>query len=136
MSELNFWTTGNWYAIGSLVIQLACLVAAVSFARGFLRTLRGFQEQVGALLRLSITATASELNSPESARRSAAEANPYWLAPETRAASAPTLSDTVTASRFVVARRSVALWLQAPMRSSSVAPWRRVINWLQAPAGS
>lgn len=136
MSELNSWTTGNWYAIGSLVIQLAFLVAAVSFARGFLRTIRGFQEQVGALLRLSITAPPSDLNSPESAKRSAAEASPYWIAPETQAARAPALTDTIATSRFVVARRSVALWLQAPMQSSSVAPWRRVINWLQAPAGS
>jgi hypothetical protein len=137
MNELNSWTTGNWYAIGSLVIQLAFLVAAVTFARGFLRTIRGFQEQVGTLLRLSTTATPAEPNAADSAKRSLADASPYWLAPaEFQAASAPALTDTVTTSRFVVARRSVALWLQAPMRRSGVAPWRRVINWLQAPAGS
>jgi hypothetical protein len=138
MSELNSWTAGNWYAIGSLVIQFAFLIAGVAVARDFLRTMRGFQEQVGALLKLSITSVPSELNSAaNNAKRSVADASPYWLAPaEPQAASAPALTDTVTTSRFVVARRSVALWLQAPMRSSDAAPWRRVINWLQAPAGS
>ena len=137
MNELNSWTTGNWYAIGSLVIQFAFLIAGVAVARDFLRTVRGFQEQVGALLKLSITSTPAELHSADNARRSVAEASPYWLAPaEPQAASTPALTNTFATSRFVVARRSVALWLQAPMRSSGVAPWRRVINWLQAPAGS
>jgi hypothetical protein len=137
MSEFNSWTTGNWYALGSLVLQLAFLIAAVAFARGFLRAIRGFQEQLGALLKLSITAVPTELSSDGSAKRSLAEASPYWLAPaEPQTVSAPALTEAVTSSRFVVARRSVALWLQAPMRTSGVAPWRRVINWLQAPAGS
>lgn len=137
MNELNSWTTGNWYAIGSLVIQFAFLIAGVAVARDFLRTVRGFQEQVGALLKLSITSAPAELNSADNSRRSVAEASPYWLAPaEPQAAVAPTLTNSFTTSRFVVARRSIALWLQAPMRSSGVAPWRRLIHWLQAPAGS
>ena len=138
MNELNSWSTANWYAIGSLVIQFAFLIAGVAVARDFLRTIRGFQEQVGALLKMSITSAPSDLNSADSARRSVAGASPYWLAPAEPqvAASAPALTDTVTTSRFVVASRSVALWLQAPMRLSGVSPWRRAVNWLQAPAGS
>src|SRR6266478_6144027 len=35
----------------------------------------------------------------------------------------------------IPARPSASSWLQAPMRSSGVSPWRKVVRWLQAPAG-
>lgn len=141
MNELNSLTAPNWYAIGSLLIQFAFLVAGVALARDFLRTLRRFQEQLGALLRVSIASAPGDTNAPASATKiSAAENGPYWFAPgeprEPQAASGPALTPPAAPSRFSVARRGVALWLQAPIRSSGVAPWRRVVNWLQAPAGS
>ena len=37
-------------------------------------------------------------------------------------------------SGFVVLRR-IGLWLQAPMSTPQVFPWRRVVRWLKAPVG-
>jgi hypothetical protein len=137
MSEFNSWTQGNWFALGSILIQFAFLIAGVLFAHNFLRTLRAFQEQVAALLRLSITAAPAEPRSAGSgARPPLAEASPYWLTPEeNQTVSSPQLTETGT-SRFVVGRRRMLLWLQAPMGTSEATPWRRVISWLQDPVGS
>lgn len=136
MNELNSSNATNWYAFLSLVMQLAFLVAAVAFVRGFLRTMRGFQEQLGALLKSSIAAVHIEADSAAGTEKpSLAEASPYWLAPAEPRPAMPAPTNTVRTNRFVVARRRVTLWLQAPMRSTGVAPWRLLINWLQAPAG-
>jgi hypothetical protein len=35
----------------------------------------------------------------------------------------------------IPARPNVSSWLQAPMSGSGVSPWRKVVRWLQAPAG-
>jgi hypothetical protein len=137
MNEFSPWTQGNWYALGSLLTQLAFLVAGVWFARNILKTMRAFQEQVGALLKLSITATPAERHSSGAgAKHPLADASPYWLTPsETQTASRPEPTESGP-GRFAVAWRGLVLWLKAPMSSAEVAPWRRVIRWLQAPAGS
>jgi hypothetical protein len=46
----------DWYAAGTFLIQVAFLVSVVWFARNILRTARALQEQIGALLKLSIVA--------------------------------------------------------------------------------
>ena len=48
------------------------------------------------------------------------------------------LADTNVISEFVkkTPDAQVMVWLQTPMSSGEVAPWRRAIKWLQAPAGS
>jgi len=137
MSDFSSWIQSNWYALVNLLIQLAFLTAGVWFARNILRTVRASQEQVGALLKFSITGVTSERHlSSASAKRSLAGASPYWLVPsETETASLPEPRESGP-SRFVVVRRKVVLWLQAPMNSTEVAPWRRMIRWLHAPAGS
>ncbi len=137
MSDLAALDQNNWYASVSLVIQLAFLIASVWFARNLLRAMRAFQEQVGAMLKLSITAvTAERLSSSASAKQSVAEVSSYWLVPsktETTGLPEPIESSP---NRFTVVRRKMLLWLQAPMSSAGMAPWRRIITWLQAPAGS
>jgi hypothetical protein len=35
----------------------------------------------------------------------------------------------------IAARAGVSTWLQAPMRRSGGSPWRKMVRWLQAPAG-
>jgi hypothetical protein len=137
MSELIFWAQLNWHPLGTLLIQFAFLVACMWFARNILKTMRGFQEQVGALLRLSITATSTETPlAGANAKRSLAEASPYWLTPsETQTVPTPELTDRGP-SRFVVAWHRLGLWLQEPMGISDAGRWRRVIHWLQAPAGN
>lgn len=138
MSGFISWAQGNWQALGTLLTQLAFLVAGVWFARNVLTTMRAFQEQVGALLRLSITtATDSELHSAgTNAKRSLAEASPYWLTPsETQTVSAPEPTDSGP-SRFVVTWHHLIHWLQEPMSTPQTGHWRRLVHWLQAPANN
>lgn len=136
MSEFVSWVQVNWHELGALLTQVAFLVAGVWFARNVLRTMRAFQEQVGALLRLSITTTPTDANPAEAkAKRSLAEASPYWLTPsETQTVTTPEIADSGP-SRFAIAWHRLVLWLQEPMSTSEASPWRRVIHWLQAPAG-
>jgi hypothetical protein len=137
MSDLSSWIQSNWYALANLLILLAFLTAGVWFARNVLRTMRTFQEQVGALLKLSITGVTSEQPlSNGSAKQSQTDASPYWHAPsETETASLPEPRESGP-SPFAFAGRKVILWLQTPMSSREVAPWRRIVRWLQTPAGS
>jgi hypothetical protein len=124
----------NWYAPASLVIQLSFLIAGVWFARNILRTMRASQEQLGAMLKFSIAGVTAEWHSSTASANESRTAD--CLVPsETEAAgrAQPTESGP---GRFAIARRKIALWMQAPMSGSEAAPWRRVINWLQAPAGS
>jgi hypothetical protein len=138
MSGFISWAQGNWHALGTLLTQFAFLVAGVWFARNILRTIRAFQEQVGALLRLSITTdTPTELHSAgTNAKHSLAEASPYWLMPsETPTVSAPEPADSGP-NRFVVAWHRMVHWLQAPMSTPQAGHWSRLVHWLQAPAGN
>jgi hypothetical protein len=52
---MSFGTQDGWYGVATLLMQLAFLIAGVWFARNFLKAVRVFQEQMGALLKLSIT---------------------------------------------------------------------------------
>jgi len=142
MSDLMPWTQNDWYAAGSLLIRFGFLLAAVWFARNLLRTIKAFQEQIGGLLKLSITSTSSERPSPHAsaiAARSLGEASPYWLPIEETRDSAPSPVFEPVESRpsgLVAAWRGLIHWLNEPMSSSQVSTWRRMLNWLQAPAGT
>jgi hypothetical protein len=135
MNEFISWAQVNWHEVGTLLTQLGFLVAAVWFARNILRTMRAFQEQLGALLRLSITSTPTEPPSASAnVKRSLAEASPYWLTPsETQTDGAAEATESGP-SRFAVAWHRMGHWLQEPMHSSGTSPLRLVIHWLQAPA--
>ena len=126
----------DWYALGSLVAQLGFLVAAVWFARNFLRTMRAFQEQIGALLKLSITSSPGERQSTSSNARSVAEASPYWLPPAPTAQANPPEVVERGPNLFAAGWQRLVHWLNEPMGGTSQVSYRRrVINWLQAPAG-
>jgi hypothetical protein len=137
MNELTTWVQSNWYALGNLLCEFVFLAAGIWFARRILKTMRASQEQVGALLKLSVTGAISERQSSSAAaERPFASASPYWLTPEqVPPAGLPRLSESGS-SRWAVARHSMMVWLQTPMSSGEIAPWRRAIRWLQAPAGS
>jgi hypothetical protein len=131
------WIQSNWYALGNLVAQFAFLAAGIWFARKILRTMRASQEQVGALLKLSVTgAVAERPSSSVIAERTLAGASPYWLTPAEPTPSVLSEPAEMGPTRWEVARRSALEWLQAPMSSADVVPWRRVVRWLQAPAGN
>jgi hypothetical protein len=137
MNEFTVWMQSNWYALGNLLLQIAFLAAGVWFARKILKTMRASQEQVGALLKLSVTGAVAERHSPSAvAERSFASVSPYWLTPAEIPAVVPPEPTERGPSRWAVARHSLTVWLQTPMSSGDVAPWRRAIKWLQAPAGS
>lgn len=129
MSEFSSWMESNWHALGSLLIQLAFLAAGVWFARHLLRTMRSFQEQLGALLKLSITA------SSDSTKHPLADASPYWLTPSEAQPASLAESTESGPSRFAIACRHLILWLKGPM-SAEFTTWHRIIRWLQAPIGS
>ena len=119
MTQFSDWALTNWFELGILVLLSAVLTTVVWFARNILKTLRASQEQIGALLRLSFSeviplqAPAPEVTAPALSEPS--QRGPNWL---------------------VVVCRNLVHWFQAPMGSSSLAPWRKVFRWLQAPAGS
>jgi hypothetical protein len=137
MSEFTAWMQSNWNALGNLLIQFGFLAAGVWFARKILITMRAFQEQVGALLKLSLTgATSERLPSMAAAVRSLANVSPYWLTPEeTPPVDLPEPKESGP-GRWAVARHRVMVWLQTPMSDGETAMWRRATKWLQAPAGS
>jgi len=136
MNDFSPLVVKDWYALGSLIAQIGFLVAAVWFARNFLRTMRAFQEQIGALLKLSITSTPGERQSANTtARNVLAEGSPYWLPPAPSALADPPVVVERGPSPFVVGFQRTLHWLREPMGSAQVSYRRRVINWLQAPAG-
>jgi len=55
MDQTTNWMQSNWYEFGSLVAQFTFLFAGLWFAQKILKTLRASQQQLGALLRLSMT---------------------------------------------------------------------------------
>jgi hypothetical protein len=127
MSEVNDWMQNNWYELGSLLVQMGLLVAGVWFARKILRTLRASQEQVGALLKLSVLDASAERPAPAAIVERAARIEAPALALPDRAEGV---------AEMVATRGGLLKWLQAPMESGGAAPRGRVMRWLQAPAGS
>jgi hypothetical protein len=137
MNEFTTWMQSNWYALGNLLSQFAFLAAGIWFARKILRTMRASQEQVGALLKLSVTGAMQERHSSSiAAERSFASVSPYWLTPtEVPPVVTPEPQESGP-SRWSIARHHAALWLKTPMSSGEAAPWRKALKWLQAPAGT
>ena len=136
MNEFSTWMQSNWYALGNLLLQGAFLTAAIWFARDVLRTIRASQEQVGALLKLSMTGALTDRHLATATERSFATASPYWLTPPEIPPAPLTEPIQHGPSRWAVALHSVTVWLQAPMSTGEVTPWRKAIRWLQAPARS
>ena len=131
------WIQSNWYELGNLLAQFTFLAAGIWFARKILRTMRASQEQVGALLKLSVTGSVAERpSSSVLAEGTLGGASPYWLTPpEIPPVSAPE-PRLDSPSRWTVGWHKLVVWLQKPMSTGEVAPWRRVVRWLQAPARS
>ena len=137
MSAFSDLIQNNWYALANILVQLLFLIAGVWFARSILKGMRASQEQFGALLKLSITGVAGERDSSVAgAKRSLAEASPYWLVPSEIVPPAPPEHTESGPGRLGLAGRKVLHWLQTPMSSAQHSPLRRVITWLQAPAGN
>jgi hypothetical protein len=137
MNEFSSWMQSNWYSLGTLLLQAGFLSAGVWIARDVLKSMRASQEQIGALLKLSLTGSLPERHSATAAAESFfANASPYWLTPaEIPPAPAPEPIE-IGPSRWLVARHRLIAWLKTPMHTGDAATWRRALKWLQAPAGS
>ena len=186
MNDFMDWFQNNAVDLARLAVQCAILVTLVRYGRKLLATLRASQEQVGALLKLSVSDAMAERPeaSPESTKRfepSAApvrepepepEPEPVFAGAFSRTSydaerehtlggrvigsqapaftasaqrvESPSLTAWVSApatepermnipSASIPARPNASAWLQAPMRSSGVSPWRKMVRWLQAP---
>lgn len=185
MSDFSDWLQNNGIDLARLAVQCAILAVVVSYGRKLLRTLRASQEQVGALLKLSVSdATEQPPTPPLEEPEPSLEAKTFSsLVPEPLHASAPVtqrsgyadreqslggrvVRESIGASAVAVeeppsftpwiaapsvepkypeapavqaapSRNRVSSWLQAPIRRRpSVSPWRRMVRWLQAPAGN
>jgi hypothetical protein len=55
MNAFSDWFQNNWIDLARLLVQCAILAAVVRFGRKILAALRASQEQVGALLKLSVS---------------------------------------------------------------------------------
>jgi hypothetical protein len=142
MNEFTAWMQSNWYALGNLLSQFAFLAAGVWFARKILNTMRASQEQVGALLKLSVSGAITDRHSSSAvSEHSFANASPYWLTPREIPPVTPLELPVAGPSRWAVARHrlevaghSLMVWLQTPMSSGNATPLRKALRWLQSPA--
>jgi hypothetical protein len=60
MNEISDWFQNNWIDLARLLVQCAILAAVVRYGSRLLATLRASQEQVGALLKLSVSDAVQE----------------------------------------------------------------------------
>jgi hypothetical protein len=133
MGDFSSWLQDNWYDLGTLLILLAFFMGSVWFARNILKTIAAFQEQIGALLRVTIGSSAAQPLKDVSAERALAEGISSWLEPAAISAQNPVVKES---HRFGLAYPGLLAWLQAPMHTTSGNPLRRMVKWLQAPVGS
>jgi hypothetical protein len=127
----------QWYAAGNLLLQAGFLIAGVWFAGRILKNIHVAQEQMGALLKLSLSGSCAEM---EKLRTPAARATPYLLDGWPAAMEEPGLAGPAMRQNAQRERRlgrawsGLMGWLQAPMKNSEDGSWRRVVRWLQTPA--
>jgi len=69
------------------------------------------------------------------ADRPLAAASPYWLTPSETASAGSDHAESAP-RQLATHKHGLIVWLQTPMSSGGVAPWRKAIRWLQSPAGS
>ena len=138
MNEITAWIQSNWYELGNLSVEIVFLSTGIWFARKILRSIRASQEQVGALIRLSVGGAVPERQVPSAAaERPAATAGSYWLTASESAPADQAAPVETSLSPILSAGHGLVGWLNTPMmKSSGTAPWRKAINWLRSPAGS
>ena len=125
----------QWFQAGSLFIQAGFLIAAVWSARAILKSLRASQEQMGALLRLTVSGTPSGEQARTGPRPTPHLLDGWPEAPQ-HAAAADTIENLSNQRHFKRVWAGLVGWLRQPMAGSDVGMWRRMVRWLQAPAGT
>src|SRR5256885_5344286 len=77
MTEFTDWLQNNAIDVARLAMECVILVTVVRFSRTLLRTLRASQEQLGALLRLSVSDGASQQANSVSGSFSGSVSGPF-----------------------------------------------------------
>lgn len=110
----------EWYAAVSLLLQAGFLMALVWSVRAILKAMRASQEQMGALVKLTLSGVREDEDLRAATRPAAhlLDGGPE----EERHRTGPWTS--------------VLRWLRTPAASSGAGSWRKMVRWLQAPAGS
>lgn len=146
MSEMNAGIPNYWSELATLLVLCGILAAVVWYGRKILSSLRASQEQIGALLKLSISDAI-----PEKSARSGLWFEPAGVlhsltgVPDRANAPAPRLTAAIlpeteipgNGTRAVEFARGVIRWLRAPIRRNrKMGPSSRLIRWLEAPVRS
>jgi hypothetical protein len=140
MSEMNAGVANDWSGLATLLVLCLILAAVVWYGRKVLSALRVSQEQVGALLKLTIGDAI-----PEKSSRSG-----LWFEPagalhsltgvphsaDPRAAVLPEAQTPGIGRQRVEFAQGVIRWLRAPIRRNPNRPSGRLIRWLEAPVRS
>lgn len=140
MTDINAGVQNDWSGVATLLVLCAILAAVVWYGRKVLSALRASQEQIGALLKLTITDAI-----PEESSRSG-----LWFEPagalhsltgvphrtDPRAVILPETETPGVGTGAVEFAQGVIRWLRAPIRRDASKPSGRLIRWLQAPVRS
>jgi hypothetical protein len=119
MNPMSEWLRDNWFDFGSLLAQCAIAVTLAWYGRKALRilsasTAHAYQEEASPGLSL-LNASAPRLATREAG---------------------PGGSEDAPAHISSGNRSGIVDWLRAPMGSSGVGPWLRMVRWFQSPMGS
>ena len=137
MTDFGDWFQRNWYQLGSFFVQFGFLFAAIWFADRILKTLRASQEQVGALLKLSVSGPSVERQVEAPIPSRVTEASPYWLAPNLSRPVATHPVQEENPIHLVSSGPGFVGWLKTPMRiTNGQSSLHRVLRWLQSPASN
>lgn len=131
MGDLSSWLQDNWYDLGTLLTLIGFVVVCVWFARNILKTITAFQDQIAALIKLSLANPAKRPVKAPSPKDALAEGISSWLETPAIDLSIPKAKGP---NRFALVCSHILAWLKGPMRAAGNAP-RRVARWLQAPVG-
>ena len=137
MTDFGDWFQSNWYQLGSFFVQFGFLFAAIWFADKILKTLRASQEQVGALLKLSVSGSSVERQVEAPVPSRVTEASPYWLAPNLSQPVRTHAAQEENPIHLVSSGPGFVGWLKTPMRiTHGQSSFHRVLRWLQSPASN
>ncbi len=137
MTDFGDWFQRNWYQLGSFFVQFGFLFAAIWFADKVLKTLRASQEQVGALLKLSVSGSSVERQVEAPIPPRAAEPSTYWLAPNLSQPVTTHVAQEENPIHLVSSGPGFVGWLKTPMRiTNGQSSFHRVLRWLQSPASN
>ena len=140
MSDINAGVQNDWSGLTTLLVLCAILAAVVWYGRKVLSALRASQEQIGALVKLTIADAVPEKSSrsgswfePAGALHSLTGA-PHRTDP--RAVILPETQTPGVGTGGVEFAQGVIRWLRVPIPRNPNQSSGRLIRWLQAPIRS